>query len=110
MALANPRWIDSDGAGQPALSDYAEDLLTFAYASLAAMPNLLAEVELPEEDLRLATLALSASDLLPSGCARFAEIWRAARDAKIARLVEELRDEAGLSELEAVQRLQVVYA
>lgn len=109
MAIANPQWFPSACAGQHAPGTDAE-AVEAAYASLRGMPNLMAEVRLTNVQQREATLALSLSDVLPAGGRRFADIWREARDGYVEELVRNLRSDLRMTELEALERLQVVYA
>lgn len=107
-AQIDPRWF-TGGAGQPAQT-VQMDATTIARDSLSAMPKLVAEVVLRDDQMPWAALALALSDVSAEARDRFAEIWRGARDAYIADLVEQKRRDNGLTELEALQRLQQVYA
>lgn len=107
-AQIDPRWF-TGGAGRTA-EIIPMDATTIARDSLSAMPRLVAEVVLSDDQQLWAALALSLSDVSAEARERFAAIWRAARDAYIAELVEKKRRENGLTELEALQRLQEVYA
>lgn len=107
-AQIDARWFSADAA--KAAGHVRMDAATIARDSLSAMPKLLAEVALNDQQLPWAALALALSDVLPEAQARFAELWREARDAYIADLVEQKRRDNGLTELEALQRLQQVYA
>ena len=105
----NPNWYDTDGSGRPILSDYAEDRTTQAIETLAAMPKVLVEVVLDDEQAVRAAEALDMGT--PEGCIEFAHIVRKARDAYVAELIEQCQNERPwMGECEAAEHLQQVYA
>ena len=105
----NPNWYDTEGSGRPILSDYAEDRTADAIETLSALPKVLAEVALDDEQAVRAAAALDMGT--PEGCIEFAHIFRGARDAYVSHLIEQCQNERPwMGECEAAEHLQQVYA
>jgi hypothetical protein len=90
-----------------ALQDQAADAEVASVARLAALPGVIAEVVLSDEDAAAMAAALTGGDLAEVG-----RLFAAARDRYVAELIEDRQNRAPYSETdgESADYLATVYA